>query len=161
MSDFCSKCGAQTDGINHVCASLPWNPTTGYVPNLEGVTFEGLKIEFLRVSTIARKQSEDIAMVIEDRDRLRAELQVYKDCVDKAFADMKSTDPQFKNFNMEVSRIAADRTALISELRPFGSGVNPINWGKIKAHLPTDLAKFLTSFNVSADECIAACCPEK
>ena len=41
---------------------------------------------------------------------------------------------------------------LFKALEPFRSGTKPISWGKIKAHLPVELAKDITHFNYVADD---------
>lgn len=50
---------------------------------------------------------------------------------------------------------AAHNAKLREALKPFGSGIDILPWGKIKAHLPVDLAKSITKFNYAADEALS------
>lgn len=62
------------------------------------------------------------------------------------------TTPQSDQSKIEA--LSKQVESMRKALTPFGSGVDPINWGKIKAHLPIDLAKQLTKFNVAADKAL-------
>jgi len=54
-----------------------------------------------------------------------------------------------------TTHLAPERAALAAAeqvVHAFASGIGVLPWGKIKAHLPTDLAKELTRYNVKVDE---------
>lgn len=68
--------------------------------------------------------------------------------------DRISADIKLANTQRQTSTSLPELREVRDALKAFASGVDILPWGKIKAYLPTDLAKSITSFNVKADNAL-------
>lgn len=122
-------------------ASMCWNPR----PSNEVFASEQASDVAVRLCfKVANEIEDNFLTQITERDSrieaLKHELMVTK-------ASEKYNSDYARAYELQIGK-------LVTALKPLGSGVDFINWGKIKALLPTDLARDLTKLNCAADEAI-------
>lgn len=102
--------------------------------------------------------------IMSEQDSEIVELKAYKAVVDLIAKDLAANNQLGNQEGVceAINRLIKERDAALKALREarptveaLCSGIDIIPWGKVKAHLPTDLAKMLTGFNVKSDKALA------
>ena len=113
--------------------------------------------------TLCRQLERELMQVQKENEELKAELSTAIEChkedhhaLDEiGYALFKRSDFGFTDIVRGIDQLLSAYRDAVKAATPFGSGVDPISWGKIKAHLPTPLAKQLTHFQVELDKALS------